>query len=445
MKKLNRLEVALTIITLFFIVFLLSGVESVPFHPDESSLLYQSRDLEALFNNPSSLVWSPDRSGELDQTYRLLNPPIPKYILGLGRMLAGFDSEDVNVDWNWSASWEENVAASALPDPNLLHGARIASTVVLLGSLLPLTAISRKLAGNKLAIITVLLFGINSLVLLHGRRAMAEGSLIFGTSLAILGLLEAGERPWLTGVGVAVALSSKLSAGALLPIGLIAVLWPGEKSKEDLGPRIRRGITYSIVVILITLILNPILWANPVGGISRIWNSRVDFAERQKEIIESFSPGQLLETPTQRFAGMLVMLYIRPPQTSEVANYIEQTESDEEAYLAHPLNTLTSGIIVGSLTMLLTTIGIGSASLELIGSDAEKKRKVALLILGTFGQVIAILAVNAIPFQRYYLPLLPFILIWMAIALRAVPTGIKKAAQKMGGLRSKQSSPYSRK
>jgi len=117
---------------------MLNGLENIPFHPDESSLLFQSRDLEKITSDPLSMVWSADRIGEIDQTYRLLNPPFPKYIIGLGRVIAGYSSDDVDNDWDWSATWDENVASSALPEPKLLLGSRIATTLVLLFSVVPL-------------------------------------------------------------------------------------------------------------------------------------------------------------------------------------------------------------------------------------------------------------------------------------------------------------------
>jgi 4-amino-4-deoxy-L-arabinose transferase-like glycosyltransferase len=435
----------IALLSLIIILLFFYGVNSVPFHPDESSLLYQSQDLEKLFTNPSSLVWDSDRTGELDQTYRLLNPPIPKYIVGLGRILAGYDSESVSVDWNWSTSWEENVASSALPDPNLLLGSRITTTAALLCSLIPLILIARRLSGNSLAIITILIFGIYSIILLHGRRAMSEGPLIFGTSLAILGILEAEKHPWLTGLGTALAASSKLSAAALLPVGLIAILWRRKNSKPSNRVRLRDLMIFSLVVIIVTLILNPVLWSNPLAGIGHIWNSRVDFSIRQTETIRAVSPEQVLETPIQRIIGMMVMMFFRGPQTSEVANYIEQTRSDEESYLSNPFNTVISGSISGGIAFLVTSFGVGFSVFQLKGAAWKKQREIILLLIGTAGQAAAILLANSIPFQRYYVPLVPFTILWMSLGFLNFPRVIKKAAQYMDGLVNKSPSPYSRK
>jgi 4-amino-4-deoxy-L-arabinose transferase-like glycosyltransferase len=416
-------------IILLFII----GIDRIPFHPDETSLLYQSRDLEKLFTEPSSLVWVSERTGELDQSYRLLNPPLPKYIIGIGRILSGYSSESVGVDWDWSASWEENVNSSALPDPELLLGSRLAITAVLAFSMFPLGLIAKRLSGRGLVIVTLLIFGLHSLVLLHGRRAMSEGPLIFGISLAILGILEAEKRPWLAGIGTAIAASSKLSAVALFPVALFSIVW--RKKDDDPGGKMRlRGVLFfSIAAVLVTLMLNPVLWSNPLAGVGRIWNSRLDFVERQTQTLRAVSPNQILETPSERIGSMLIMLFFRKPQTSEVANYVEQTNPEEAAYLGNSMNTFISGIVGGSVALLLTVSGIGLSLNQLRRAEWRKQREIILLIIGTFAQAVSILMANSIPFQRYYIPLVPFIILWMGLGISGLYDALKKAARSQSG------------
>jgi 4-amino-4-deoxy-L-arabinose transferase-like glycosyltransferase len=416
-------------IILLFII----GIDRIPFHPDETSLLYQSRDLEKLFTEPSSLVWVSERTGELDQSYRLLNPPLPKYIIGIGRILSGYSSESVGVDWDWSASWEENVNSSALPDPELLLGSRLAITAVLAFSMFPLGLIAKRLSGRGLVIVTLLIFGLHSLVLLHGRRAMSEGPLIFGISLAILGILEAEKRPWLAGIGTAIAASSKLSAVALFPVALFSIVW--RKKDDDPGGKMRlRGVLFfSIAAVLVTLMLNPVLWSNPLAGVGRIWNSRLDFVERQTQTLRAVSPNQILETPSERIGSMLIMLFFRKPQTSEVANYVEQTDPEEAAYLGNSMNTFISGIVGGSVALLLTVSGIGLSLNQLRRAEWRKQREIILLIIGTFAQAVSILMANSIPFQRYYIPLVPFIILWMGLGISGLYDALKKAARSQSG------------
>ena len=86
----------LSLVTLvLYSLFLLWGVQKVPFHPDESSLLYQSRDLEAYLHGPRALAWDASKLDDADQVYRLLNAPLTKYLLGLSRQLIGKGGDDL--------------------------------------------------------------------------------------------------------------------------------------------------------------------------------------------------------------------------------------------------------------------------------------------------------------------------------------------------------------
>lgn len=382
------------------------------------------------------MVWSADRIGEIDQTYRLLNPPLPKYIIGLGRVLAGYSSEDVDKDWNWSVTWEENVAFSALPEPNLLLGSRIAITIVLLFSMVPLAITARKISGDRLMIAVLVIFGLHSLVLLHGRRAMAEGPLIFGISLAILGILEAEQRPWLAGLGTAIAASSKLSAAALFPVAVIAILWRRKGQDKDGKLRLRGLLVFSAVAIIVSLLLNPVLWSNPIAGIGEIWNSRVEFVTLQTETLREISPEIVLETPSQRISAMIAMLFIRRPQTSEVANYIQQLNDEEQSYLSNPINTLFSGFVGGGLAMFVAIFGISHSTFRVNDAEWKSKREILLLLIGTVLQTLAIFFANTIPFQRYYIALLPFTILWMGLGFSGLLDFIIKTAQTMGGSRN---------
>lgn len=433
MKESPRSDAVLILLCILIGIFFLIGIEGVPFHPDESSLLYQSRDLEKLFTDPSLLVWVSEHTGEVDQTYRLLNPPIPKYLIGIGRILAGYDSQSVEVDWNWSATWDENADRGAIPERKLLLGSRLAITAVLLCTMVPLILIAKKISGTKLAIVVVLIFGIHSLALLHGRRAMSEGPLIFGSTLAILGIMEAKGRPGLAGLGTAIAASSKLSAVALIPVGILAILWRRGGEVSTTRKPYRQFLMFSAVTVFVTFILNPVLWSNPLAGIGGIWNSRVEFSARQRESIQAVSPEQILETPAQRVVAIIGMMFFRAPQTSEVANYIEKTRSFEQAYLDNPANTLISGSIGGGVAFVFTIFGIAISIFQLKQFSWEKKRLVALLLIGAGAQASALIIANAIPFQRYYIPLLPFVILLMGIGIINTPQAIKRAAQYLSG------------
>ena len=89
----KRMEIfrswALWPLLILLTAFALSGTRQVPFHPDESTQLYMSRDFDLLLSNPLSLAWTPDQSGDGRLHLRLVDAPLTKSLLGLGRSLAG--------------------------------------------------------------------------------------------------------------------------------------------------------------------------------------------------------------------------------------------------------------------------------------------------------------------------------------------------------------------
>ena len=423
----NPKKLTIAILFLLIFIFLLSGLAAIPFHPDETTVLYQSRDLELFLSKPALLFWDVDNT-EQEQTYRLLNPPLPKYIVGFARVLSGSGPEAVDVDWNWQQTWTENQESGAVPDRDILTAGRAASAIFLFLALIPLSLTAKRLGGESLIILTLLLFGAHALILLHGRRSMSEGVLIFSVSLAIYGFFVAQDRPVLAGFGVALAVSSKLSVAPLLVVGLVASIWRGPGEEHDRRALLGNILRYSATAVFVLILLNPIVWANPIRVASDMWNARIEFLNSQIETLEAVSPEHILRSPVQRTAAMIYHLFITPPQTAEVANYVEATERAVEAYLAKPMHTIARNRFGGILHLILFTSGVGFSLVRAKGTD---RRNILLLSLATFVQALALLWANPLPFQRYYMPMVPFIILWIAIGLQDLIGKIKQTTQNL--------------
>lgn len=148
-------------------VFYFWGLSKVPFHPDESTQLYMSADFEKLITNPLAMAWEDTEPVSSISRYRLLDAPLTRYLLGIGRTV--FSLPSLPSDWDWSASWEENQRNGALPnDRMLLLGRLIIASLFPLGLIL-LYRIGIAMDGRWLGIFTVLLFSSNALILLHTR------------------------------------------------------------------------------------------------------------------------------------------------------------------------------------------------------------------------------------------------------------------------------------
>jgi len=417
---------AIAFLYLLVFIFLFSGLSAIPFHPDESTVLYESADLELFLTNPGLLFWDADNAGQ-DQVYRLLNPPLPKYVVGLARRLAGYGPETVNVDWNWQQTWSENQASGAVPVRDLLTAGRTASAIFLFLALIPLSLTAKRLGGENLIILTVLLFSTHALILLHGRRLMSEGVLIFGVSLAIYGFFVAQKRPIFAGLSAALAVSAKLSVAPLLIVGLVASIWRDTESESDRRVQIRNIVRYSATAAFVLLLLNPILWVQPIRVASEIWDARIEFLESQIETLEFVSPEHILRNTGQRAAVMIFHLFVTAPQTAEVANYVEVMEPAVRAYLANPMHTIARNWPGGAFYLILSASGI---VFSLLRSKGIYRRNIFLLLIATLFQALALLWANPLPFQRYYIPLVPLIILWMAIGLQDLLKNIKQATQK---------------
>ena len=439
MIKLIKQDQSFWIFWALWTLFLVWGVSLIPFHPDETSILYQSRDFEILLSNPASLIWNSELPNDYDQTYRLLNPPLPKYVLGLARTIGGYSAAQVSTDWNWSLNWDENLTAGALPANSLLYAARLINTLLFSASSIFMFFTAKRLGGTPAGLAAAILLGTNPLLLLHTRRAMSEAALIFTLTFSLWAILHPRLRPWLAGLAVSLAVISKLSAAPLFLMGLIVVVWRSEISKELLKPFTRGLLQYLVVFTLTVYLLTPLIWRQPIQAGLAMLDARIDFTQGQIDTLTEFGlADQLLSTPSERFVAVLAHQYFTPPAFSDVGNYTKNTAAQEIAYLAIPGHNLLRGLLAGGLMLTLTILGfvwtfvftIGSLSSQPIpqppfplkgegpGKGSITSRRTFLIfVAGTLIMAAALIATIPIPIQRYSLPLTPFLTIWIALGL----------------------------
>jgi hypothetical protein len=486
MRRVNSGDLVFFIISGILALFYLWGVMTVPFHPDESTQLYMSADLDTLFTDPLKLIFDPNAENDPKQHYRLIDAPLTRYILGFGRTIGGFPS--LRSDWDWSKTWDENVQIGALPSEDLLYAGRLAIT-----SLLPLGLLFLYLAGKQMGdgmtgLWAALFLGTNALVLLHDRRAMAEGALILGVAFFLWSLSQSDRRAWLTGLAMAIAFNAKQSTLALLPVGLVAVAWSADQESMDFK---RTGVNiaqYLGVFVLLTFALNPVFWNSPVQTIQIAMHERQDLLERQLADTQRLAPEKVLDSPGERLVAILANLYATPPMFYEVGNYIEETQSGGAEYLKNPGHDLFRGLGGGGIMLFITLFGIATSLLKLraiddalreppeglpvrytdhrplsehlssseryhetfgrsesgslqtfstLGNPGDRKRRaVVLLVLTSAAQFSALLLAVPLPWQRYVIPLIPFAALWAGIGLADLVSAARTALpalQKQGG------------
>ena len=235
---------------------------------------------------------------------------------------------------------------------------------------------------------------------------MAEGALLFGVSFALWSFVRAGRRPWLAGLAVALAFCAKQSALALLPVGLLAVLWVDPP--QTVRRRLAGAALYLGVFLVVALALNPLYWRSPLGAARAALAARQDLMQRQAADALRLAPDKVLDTPAKRAIGLLAHLYFTPPSFAELSNYLEATAPAEASYLASDLHTLGRGFIAGGIFFALSLFGLVWILVNLRRVDPSKRLRQVLFLLAAGVQTAAVLALLFLPWQRYVMPVLPF-------------------------------------
>lgn len=392
------------------------GAASTPFHPDESTQIFMSSDLQRFFQQPSALFWQPEPLDDLRQHYRLLDAPLTRTLIGAGLWIT--HTAGLPADWDWSKTWDENTSAGALPAARTLTVSRLSVMWLFPFSLWLIFRSAQTLAGTAGGWAALLLTATNAFLLLHTRRAMAESSLLFGVALVSWSVFSHRKQPWVMGVAAALAFNAKQSAAPLALIGLIAVLWPDTGLSRR--HKIRDVFIFGACFTGITLLLNPFLWAHPVAAGQAALAARADLTARQVTEIGAQAPGTTSMPPLARLGALLAQLYFAPLAIADVGNYLANTQAASQAYLSNPLNTLLRNLAGGAVLLLLTLLGTIVAMRNL---TRHPNRTTALLILAALFQTTFLILFFPIPWQRYYLPALPLFNLLAA----NIMNGIKKA------------------
>ncbi len=311
-----------------------------------------------------STLFSPGRqtcSGRLHatqdirQTYRELDAPLARDLIGIGRTIAGLPA--LPVDWDWSKSWDANQAAGALPGARLLLVARLSVAILFPFSLFFIFKSGQALGGSPLGWLAMLLLAANPLVLLHTRRAMAESGLIFTITLFLWALTRPVRPAWLIAIPAALVFCSKQSAGVLALVGLLFVLWQGWQQKHTFSRQLLDATLFGLVFVALVGLLNPFLWSNPIQAFQAAIHARQNLTGNQVAALGAVRPDLLLGSLSQRLLGLAAQLFITRPAVADIGNYVAQTKSAAAAYFSNPFNQLLGGLIGGGILLVLSFSG----------------------------------------------------------------------------------------
>ena len=428
-------------------VYVLVGTATVPFHGDESTQIMMSRDYHTLFlqGDLSRVLYHDPPLDATEQHLRLLNGTLPKYLFGLAWHLAGFTVDDLNDQWVWGAGWDWNVANGHKPADALLLVARWPSALLTALSVVLMFALAMLWGGRWMAYPASFLLALNPVVLLNGRRAMMEGSLLFFSLLTMLLAAWLGRRlvrtsrllrrdvAGMLALGGAAGLTMASKHSGLVPVlaAYMALAVLGFGRSRVRGWRLAVwGLCSVLLAGGIFLALNPAWWSDPVGRGLEVLQLRQALVADQAAAF----PDAVYRDVPGRLGGLLTQLSTAPPAYYEVSDWAAYIADAIRAYQASPWTGIQYGV-----NALTTLVGAGVFLLALVGMVCLIWQMRALhpiaLVIGLWALLTVLMIAAAVPlaWQRYYMPLYPIeallagagiAWLWRAVTVRRRPAPV---------------------
>jgi len=412
---------------------------AVPFHPDEATWIFMSRDLALLAREgPGAVCWQPGAAADPVALERARTAPLPRHILGLERLAGVLPAGAVPVDWDWTTTWALNAERGAVPSASVLLAARLPMALLTSFAALLVFLVTRRLGGTVAGWAAALLFIFNPLILLHGRRAMSEAALVFGVCLAVWLMMRLPRSGLFQGAGVALAVLAKHSGIVIAPAALLSVLWPvaqaGERAvapargrfRAYFGRVLRRSALMALGFVVVFGLLSPSLWCHPLSALDAMLRGRTSLVDAQVEALRTAGAAFVLATPAERVVALIDRVFVAAPVFWEIPNYAVETAASEAAYMRELMADLLRGPVWGSVLLALALLGAAIGALlifrrvskaEPIAPRAASRRDLALVLIWTLATVFGLLALVPFAWQRYYLPLVPALCVWQGYAV----------------------------
>jgi 4-amino-4-deoxy-L-arabinose transferase-like glycosyltransferase len=398
-------------------LYVVAGAPITPFHGDEATQIYMSRDYAYQFiERKLDLVTfhEPPISAQ-EQHLRLLNGTINKYLIGLAWHAGGFALADINEQWDWGGSWEYNHSTNHAPRPELLDAARLPSALLLaLG--VPVMFALGWLTGDSMGAWTAgaasLLYALHPALLVNGRRAMMEGSLTFFTLLTVLaGVWWIKRRSW--GAALALGLAAGLTVASKHTgvFTLIAVGVGVSLRGREVGVRGWLMLLFAAGIAALTFYaLNPAWWSDPISRAGDVLRLRQDLLRGQTDAFGGYA------NTGDALAGFWRQTFTAAPQYYEISAWGDYIGGAIRAYEA----SIWRGVGVGAALLAPLTV-IGAIFLLRV-----TERPLRLLIgMWALVTLLSALLLTPLEWQRYYLPVYPPLLLLAALGIAGLFTALR--------------------
>lgn len=283
----------------------LTGIEKVPYSGDESDWITTSQYWDAFISGRFPPHATMVHLGWGEHYWTLTQPPLARYLIGIGRSFGGFGVDGLNYEYNWQLSWDENLALGNVVQGKLLWWSRLPMAILAIGSGTILFYMVEQAFGLHAAVATILLFVANPYLKNTLRNAMGESGLLFFTlcsmALSYTGIkswaafhqkgisAEGGKRMgiplfwmWFLLAGAAAGLAGATKINGLMTIlslmsicSLLPALSNNTYNQHQLKKAFLLAISTGCMALLIFILVNPFLYPYPLIRILKMYSFRL--------------------------------------------------------------------------------------------------------------------------------------------------------------------------
>lgn len=420
------------------IVYAALGLKIAPFHGDEAMHIYTSKDYTTAFidHKPQDLPVNPPYDIDGDTRLRLLNGSVMRYTVGFIMQVNGLTQQDLppRPGWDWGLHYADDVATGHMPSDAVLLAGRTAALIYFALSIIAMFGIGWQFGGRWVAYIASALYTLNPIILVNGRRALVESALLcFGLltiwiALQIARRFEKGDKN-LWGWWIALIVSSALTlvskySGTIFVAGAFGGVFIAEvirafREKKQFKSLISSTLKLTasgLLALALVVALSPALWNDPV---SRVKDLTQMLQEQVTIVVSILAPAAPTSIP-ERAEGMITQPFMTPVAYFEQASWAEAKPVMDSiaAYEATPLSGIPVNPITGIVLTLLAAVGLVAVLWPRIRPYESWAVSVVLMIWLLI--TLLNLLINPLPWQRYYLPLIPIYTLLAAIGVMSI-------------------------
>jgi 4-amino-4-deoxy-L-arabinose transferase-like glycosyltransferase len=369
------------------------------FNPDESRWVSRAHYVAALAD-PFGPTWA-------DQYMTRGQPPLGSYAMGIGLLAQGRDLE-TNAPWDFSLTWEQNIALGHKPVPEDLAAGRRTSAALVALTAVALIGVARIFLTMPWAIAAGALYAIHPFTVYIGSIAMSDA--LFGALIALAAWAAAAfarSPSWgrailvgvLLGLGGATKLSPLAVAAGLSAAGVLLFVLATIRHRRFARREAAyagRGLVIGIAALLTFIASYPYLWSDPITHTRHLFAFRVD------EMAAQASDWPVMAVPNRVEALRRVNV-----------NFTERYNFS--ASLISLAGGPTAAPLVRQVEFAIPVLGIILMTGLAVRDGPYSPRALALVIVG--GQVLVTVFGMRSEFDRYHVPMALLGAVAAAVAL----------------------------